>query len=105
MSGLVNIKISFFIKKTKLLKNGEAPIFVRITINKEREEYALKQSILPKNRNASKQLAKGNSEKSMMISQLIESHSLKIRSYFDFMIMDNQMVSSKISKEKIVGKK
>ncbi|MGQ1786319.1 hypothetical protein [Saccharicrinis sp. GN24d3] len=34
MSGLETIKINFFIKKTKLLKNGEAPIFVRIIINK-----------------------------------------------------------------------
>ena len=48
MSGLETIKINFFIKKTKLLKNGEAPIFVRIIINKERDEYALKKSILPK---------------------------------------------------------
>ena len=42
MSGLENVKILFFIKRTKLLKNGEAPIFVRITINKERSEFAAK---------------------------------------------------------------
>lgn len=105
MSGLETIKINFFIKKTKLLKNGEAPIFVRIIINKERDEYALKKSILPKLWNESKQLAKGNSEKSQEINQLIELHTSKIKSYFDFLIMDNQQVSPRIIKEKIVGKK
>ncbi len=34
MSGQENTTILFFIKRTKLLKNGEAPIFIRITINK-----------------------------------------------------------------------
>jgi hypothetical protein len=48
MSGLKNVKILFFIKRTKLLKNGEAPIFVRITINKERTEFAAKKSLKPK---------------------------------------------------------
>nr|WP_319399109.1 site-specific integrase [uncultured Carboxylicivirga sp.] len=105
MSGLETIKINFFIKKTKLLKNGEAPIFVRIIINKERDEYALKKSILPKQWNETKQLAKGSSEKSQEVNQLIELHSSKIKSYFDFLIMDNQQVSPRIIKEKIVGKK
>jgi hypothetical protein len=99
------IKINFFIKKTKLLKNGEAPIFIRIIINKERDEYALKQSILPKQWNESKQIAKGNSNQTEKINQLIEHHRSKIQSYFDFMTMDNQPVTPRIIKEKIIGKK
>lgn len=105
MSGLETIKVNFFIKKKKLLKNGEAPIFVRITINKERDEYALKKSILPNQWNAIKQIAKGNSEKATEVNQLIELHKSKIRSFFDFMIMDNQKVTPRIIKEKIIGKK
>ncbi|WP_068473145.1 site-specific integrase [Saccharicrinis aurantiacus] len=105
MSRLETIKINFFIKKTKLLKSGEAPIFVRIIINKERAEYALKKSILPKQWNETKQLAKGNSIKSTEINQLIELHISKIKSYFDFMTMDKQSISPRIIKEKIVGKK
>lgn len=30
--------VLFFIKKTKLLKNGEAPICMRITVNSKRAE-------------------------------------------------------------------
>ncbi len=105
MSGLETIKINFFIKKTKLLKNGEAPIFVRIIINKERDEYALKKSILPKYWNESKQIAKGNSDEAESINQLIDQHRSKIQSYFTFMTMDNLPISARIIKEKLVGKK
>lgn len=35
--------ILFFIKKSKLLKNGEAPICMRITVNGQRAEYRLKE--------------------------------------------------------------
>jgi len=37
--------ILFFIKKTKLLKNGEAPICLRITVNGKRAEVQIKRSI------------------------------------------------------------
>lgn len=42
MSGLKKLRVLSFIKKTKLLKNGEAPIFIRITIDNERSELGLK---------------------------------------------------------------
>ena len=34
--------ILFFIKKSKLLKNGEAPICMRITVNGQRAEIQIK---------------------------------------------------------------
>lgn len=37
--------ILFFIKKSKLLKNGEAPICLRITINGQRTEDQIKRSV------------------------------------------------------------
>ena len=37
--------ILFWIKKTKLLKNGEAPICMRITVNGKRAEIQIKRSV------------------------------------------------------------
>ncbi|MBN2744305.1 MAG: hypothetical protein JXR39_10465 [Marinilabiliaceae bacterium] len=45
----IDATILFFIKRTKLLKSGEAPIFLRLTINQERAEFGLKLSTLPYN--------------------------------------------------------
>lgn len=50
--------ISFFIKKSKLLKNGEAPIFMRITVDGERSEASIKRSIHPGYWNSQKGCAK-----------------------------------------------
>lgn len=39
------LNVLFIIKKSKLLKNGEAPIRMRITVNKQIAEIAVKRSI------------------------------------------------------------
>ena len=33
-----SMKILFFIRKSRLKKNGEAPVFLRITINRQQDE-------------------------------------------------------------------
>ncbi len=38
-------KVLFYIKRTKTLKDGSAPIFVRLTVNGQRAEFALQKSI------------------------------------------------------------
>lgn len=78
---------------------------MRITINKERDKYALKRSILPKHWNESKQLAKANADNSAEINQLIELHTSIIKSFFNYMVLDNQSVTPRIIKEKIIGMK
>ena len=37
--------VLFFLKKSKLLKNGEAPICMRITLNGKRAEIQIKRGI------------------------------------------------------------
>ncbi len=39
--------ILFYIKKTKLMKTGEAPVYLRITVNGLRSELSIKRSIPP----------------------------------------------------------
>lgn len=46
--------ILFFIRRTRLLKNGEAPIGLRITVNGQRAEMQIKRSVAEERWNASK---------------------------------------------------
>ena len=39
--------VAFYIKRNKLMRNGEAPIYARITVNGQRVEFGIKRSILP----------------------------------------------------------
>jgi len=41
----VTFKVLFLIKKKKTLKNEQAPIYVRITVNGQRAEFAAQRSI------------------------------------------------------------
>lgn len=40
-----SMKVLFFIRKSKLLKNGEAPIFLRVTVNGQQDEIRIRCSV------------------------------------------------------------
>jgi len=46
--------IMFFIKRTKLRKNQEAPVFLRIIVNGERADISIQRSINPDQWNSAK---------------------------------------------------
>ncbi|MDC0584714.1 site-specific integrase [Bacteroidales bacterium] len=105
MSGLENVKILFFIKRTKLTRSGDATIFVRITINKERTEFSLKKHVSPKIWDDKKEKAKGKSPDAVETNDFTEQYKRRILSYIDFMFLDTQPVTARIIQEKLVGKK
>lgn len=47
MRSKTNFRVSFFLKKTKLLKSGEASVSMRITVDGQRVENNIRKSILP----------------------------------------------------------
>ena len=59
-----SFNVLFFIKKAKLLKNGEASVCMRITVNGARVENNIRKSIEPSLWNQAKECAKGKSRKS-----------------------------------------
>jgi site-specific recombinase XerD len=69
----VTFKILFFVKRTKPLKDGSLPIFVRITINGERSEFSLQMSVPEQLWDNQKGRAKGNAKQSRQLNQYIET--------------------------------
>jgi len=64
-----SFNVLFFIKKTKLLKNGEASVCMRITVNGARVETNIRKSIEPVSWNQAKECARGKSRKSTELHQ------------------------------------
>ena len=58
------IRVSFAIRRGRLLKNGEATILMRITVNGEREELTTNRTIHPDNWNLNKGKSRGYSHES-----------------------------------------
>jgi len=44
----VTFKILFYVKKTRIAKNGEVPVMLRVTVNGQRAETSVNLKINPK---------------------------------------------------------
>lgn len=73
-----NFRVSFFLKKAKLLKNGEASVAMRITVDGQRVENNIRKSILPSLWDQSKERAKGTSTSAIDLNRFIEDARIRI---------------------------
>lgn len=73
--------ILYFIKRNKLLKSGEAPVYMRITVNGSSSEVALKRSIEPKLWDTKRNKVKGNSETAKELNEYLTSVRGQIYTY------------------------
>lgn len=94
---------SLSIKKAKLLKNGEASVCMRITVNGVRVENNIRKSIEPALWNQAKEYAKGKSRKACELNLYIEQARIKLRKLFDELEEQNHPVTSRILQEKFFG--
>jgi len=65
--------ILFFIKRSKLLKTGEAPVYLRITSNGDSSEISIKRSIKPSLWDTARNKAKGTSPEATEINDYLTS--------------------------------
>lgn len=105
MGGLKNMKTLCFIKKTKLLKNGEAPIFIRITIGTERGEFGIKRSIAPKYWDEGKQRVINSHPDAAEINTLLSNHLQNVKSIADYLAFSNDKITPQAILTKIQGKR
>lgn len=82
------MSILFFIKKTKLLKNGEAPICLRLTLNKQIAEIRIKRSILVNRWSPAKGCALGKDRVAKELNSYLEAIRLKIHQIHRELVLD-----------------
>lgn len=75
---MINIKTLFWLYKSKKNANGEAPLYLRITINGKKVEMAIGYCIKTIEWDASKKQAKGKSENSSLINGYIVETTSKV---------------------------
>jgi len=102
--GLVLIKIimnrqalflAFNAKTNKLLKNGEAPLYMRIIVAKERIENSLSRSINPNLWDENRQRARGNSEEAIILNNFIDTCRNKVYEYQLYLERNNKPVTAR----------
>lgn len=65
--------VLFYIKKANLLKNGEAPICLRITVNRKCTEIQVKRSVEIDKWNAQRECAIGKDRKYLELNHYLET--------------------------------
>ena len=95
--------ILFFIKRTKLLKNGEAPICLRITVNGKRAEVQIKRSVEVNKWNSQKECVTGRDNKTLELNHYLETVRTKILRIHRQLEQDNKPVTAEILKQQYYG--
>lgn len=99
-----NFSILFFLAKKRLLKNGEAPVYLRITINSVCDETRIKRSIPVNLWNQAKECSRGKDKNSLELNEYIRSLNLKLLTIHKELTLSNTLVTSKLLLNKLFGK-
>lgn len=87
------MNILFFVLKTKLLKNGEAPVLMRITINGDYDDARIQRSVPLNLWNAAKGCSKGRDRASVALNTYIaELHARALEKHKELVFENGYVV-------------
>jgi site-specific recombinase XerD len=89
------LDVLFFVKKTKLLKNGEAPVCMRITVDARRAEMMIKRSVAPNRWNQKKECATATDYVGKELNHFIEVCRTKVFQIFRQLEQDDRPITAR----------
>lgn len=98
-----SFRVLFFLKKTRLLKNGEASVCMRITVNGTRVENNIRKSIDPVLWSQAKETARGKSRRACDLNTYIEEARIKLYQIFCELEQQNRPVTAHLLQELFFG--
>lgn len=98
-----SFRVLFFLKKTRLLKNGEASVCMRITVNGTRVENNIRKSIDPALWSQAKEMARGKSRRACDLNSYIEEARIKLYQIFCELEQQNRPVTAHLLQELFFG--
>ena len=90
-----SMKVLFFIRKSKLLKNGEAPIFLRVTISGQQDEIRIQRSVPVRLWNNQKGCSKGKDRASVELNSYIESLTVRLYRIHKELVCQEALITPK----------
>lgn len=86
-----NIKILFWLHKSKLNKKGEAPLYLRLTYNNQRKNLSTGYNIFPERWDGIKGTVKGLKEDAILINAYISQTKAKVMELFNEMLKERDI--------------
>ena len=94
----------FFIKRKKLLKNGDAPVYMRVTVDGRFLEAALKRGIKPKLWNEKKQRSNGLDRLSLELNDFLDDTQTRILRIHQRFIDERKEINPKTILDEFAGR-
>ena len=95
--------ILFYVKRTKLLRNGEAPIFMRITVDTLRTEMSIQRSINLSEWIEKKGCAKSTNPKNRELNHYLEFIRYELYGIQKELEDENKTVTAELLKNRYMG--
>ena len=89
-----SFRVLFFIKKSRLLKNGEAPIRLRITYNKQCVEIQIKRSVPMEQWSQSKERSIGKGRMSVELNAYLDAIRIKLYRIQQQMELNEELITA-----------
>lgn len=96
--------ILFYIKRKKLLKNGDAPVYMRVTVDGRFLEASLKRGVNPKVWNEKKQRSTGRDRLSLELNDYLDDTLSKLLKIHQRFIDENKVINPKTILDEWNGK-
>lgn len=93
-------KVLFFVKRTRITKNGEIPVQLKVTVNKERIEVSINQSIKSELWNSTAEKSMGKDRKSLEVNNRLDSIRFRLMEIYREMEINGEEITAR----KIVNK-
>ena len=95
--------LSFIARKARALRNGEYPIFVRITVSGQISEMNLGRSVAPENWDQKRAMSKGRSRRDLELNKYIEVVKARFLEIHNMLVREGKMVNPKILRDHFLG--
>lgn len=95
--------LTFLIRKARMSRAGEAPIFARLTISGQRAEFNINRSVDPDNWNSAKGISKGKSKRDIELNKYLDSIRVRISEIHASLVKDEEAINPLIIKQHFLG--
>ncbi|MBK5721712.1 site-specific integrase [Dysgonomonas sp. Marseille-P4677] len=96
-------KILFFVKRTRVAKNGEVPVQVKVTVNRERAEVSINLTVKPESWNAATEKAIGKDRKSVELNSRLDTVRFRLMEIYREMELNAEYITVRKIVDKYLG--
>ena len=102
-SKTTSFSLLFYVSKTKLQKNGEAPLLLKINVNGRRVVLNLRRSVHPNDWDSAKGKVGGKSDQARLVNDYIEAVKFKFRQKYNELLQLHDEVTVEMVRDGVLG--